>query len=145
MSKSKNDAAAIAAHIVQPDVLVGEKALTLCGIKWLVETEWEDIDPGYPICRDCVDALVVAANEVNAVLAETFESLIDLRRGISLTTLLADSETAMSRAINASDAYAEARAAKAAAKAAKKRAKAAAKAAREGNDDAPVAPPEEQG
>lgn len=53
------EAALDVAHVIYPQVEVGQKALTLCGLEWKVTVLFADIPPDYPICRNCVDVAVL--------------------------------------------------------------------------------------
>lgn len=126
------------AHIVHPEVKVGEKALAVCGEKIKVSILWGDLAPDHPTCRDCIEVLITATNEVNEQVADA--SLYMFLAGQAL-----DRETSMSEVLDDGNAYHTKQMVKAQAKAARraerKAAKKAAKKRRKHGDDAPVAPP----
>jgi hypothetical protein len=98
------------AHITtEPGLEVGTKTLAVCGRKHKVEVLWDDVPKDHAICRDCVDGLIDAVNEVNDQVSylkrtglrmlNTFESMI-----VELAQ-----PNAMTHIIESADEYAEKR------------------------------------
>lgn len=57
------------AHITsRPHHEVGDMVLGLCGKEFKVKTLWADLPDDKPICRDCVDASIVALTETDALI-----------------------------------------------------------------------------
>jgi hypothetical protein len=83
------------AHIINlPNVEVGDKALTVCGVKHLVRVRWEDLPDDHPICRECVDRFIIASNDVNQQVGEALRDLIRLQTTLdTLTVTLTDQNT----------------------------------------------------
>lgn len=115
------------AHIIiEPNVEVGTKTLAACGKEHKVKVLWANVSRETPICRECVDMLLEAVNDVNdqvanatrlAALAHSFME----RTATQLTEL-----NAMTELVAKAEDYVEERAAKAekkADKAARKSAK----------------------
>jgi hypothetical protein len=105
------------AHIInRPGHEVGDKALTLCGVKWKIRTLWVDLPKDHPICRDCVDVAVKGMTDVTNQLA------FATRRTLLLFDVLS-AENDLTAIIDDQRAYNDKQEAKAIAKAEKKQAK----------------------
>lgn len=123
------------AHIInQPGILVGEKALSLCGVKYRVEILWEDLPPEHPICRDCVDAALAAMDAATTKIADVELTLFTILRGVDRGISILGREDNMTMVLEATTAYARQREAKVEAMRAKRVADSAiAKVAEEGD------------
>jgi hypothetical protein len=56
------------AHIVTREHEVGDRVLALCGKDHKVKQMWEDIPLEAPICRDCVNVIITAADQADEII-----------------------------------------------------------------------------
>jgi hypothetical protein len=117
------------AHIIWPNVEVGEKALTLCGLEWKVTVRWSEIPSDYPICRDCVNtslAMLTESVESNAKAVRYLQYLTEDVK--ELTSAYSVEDSLLLTVLETANEYDKARREKANAKIEKKIAKAERKA-----------------
>jgi uncharacterized protein (UPF0147 family) len=83
------------AHIINlPNVEVGDKALTVCGVKHLVRVRWDDLPDDHPICRACVDKFIIATNELNDQVSDAMRQALRVTDALNaLTDALVDQNT----------------------------------------------------
>lgn len=118
------------AHIIYPNVELGEKALTLCGLEWKVNIRWHDIPADHLICRGCVDVAIAmltdAVETATGVMQYAFFLADDAKK---MGDLLTNEDSAFFGVVEAGNKYAIEQREKAEAKALRKAEKAEAKAA----------------
>lgn len=113
------------AHIIYPNVEVGEKALTLCGLEWKVTVQWSDIPSDHAICRGCVDMSLAMLTESVETTAQAVRYAQFLTEDAKfLATALTPDNSLVLGTLEAAKKYDELQAMKAAKKADKQEAKA---------------------
>jgi hypothetical protein len=59
------------AHITsRPDTTIGDRALAVCGKEFTIRVLWNDIPADKPICRNCVDTMILAATQADALISQ---------------------------------------------------------------------------